>query len=120
MRAMPGGEASEPRLALAAGPSSDLLGFVACLGIGIVGEGPALLVALVAGAVVFLPAAGLVAPLGEKRFAALPVVAAVWSALLLLMFQVRFRGQDDALAAGARFWGRGRDGACSGTRTDGG
>ena len=83
-----------------------LLAFIAGLGIGVVREGPALLVALVAGAGVLLPAAGLVAPLRDHRHASLPVVAALWSAALLVLFPVYFPGErDDALAAGGAVLG---------------
>lgn len=83
-----------------------LLAFIAGLGIGVVREGPALLVALVAGAGVLLPAAGLVAPLREHRQAALPVVAALWSGALVVLFPVYFPDErDDALAAGGAVLG---------------
>lgn len=83
-----------------------LLGFVAALGVGLVREGPPLLVSVIAGAVVLLPAAGAVAPLKEHRVLALPVVAALWSLALVVVFPVYFPGErDDALAAGAAVLG---------------
>lgn len=83
-----------------------LLGFVSALGIGLVREGQPLLVSVVAGAVVLLPAAGLVAPLKEHRVLALPVVAALWSLALVTVLPVYFPGErDDALAAGGAVLG---------------
>jgi hypothetical protein len=83
-----------------------LLGFMSVLGVGLVREGPPLLVSVVAGAVVLLPAAGIVAPFKEHRFLGLPVVAALWSVALVAVFPVYFPGErDDALAAGAAVLG---------------
>lgn len=83
-----------------------LLGFVALLGIGLVREGPPILVSVVAGAVVLLPAAGAVAPLRERRGRALPLVAGLWSVVLVVLFPVYFPGErDDAFAAGSAVLG---------------
>ncbi len=82
------------------------LAFALALGVGMVREGNAVLVSLLAGAVVLLPAAGLVAPLGERRADALPWAALVWAAALPVCFPLYFPDErDDAFAAGFAVFG---------------